>query len=292
MYSYYKKRSRPSVRPRMSRGKRTYRRRVYAGRRARRNAYGIQRYANTAHFPRPVVTRRLAQLSVELKTRIYGGTYTLKLPGLTGAPWYGVSNGLVPVAYPGANDTLNGISVGVDWGQREGRQVANKSIHIRGMINRPDIASGTVRSGDLIFLALVLDKECNGAPAPSEAIFSSISTLPLEAPSCLISNVHSKNRFRVLSTKLIRLGAGTIVFNPNTGQPAPYYACSGDSTAFEMYVDLKGMKTNFIDTDAHAASIVDNCLNLYAWSMFDSGVGHDVEQAVYLSYQSELRYVG
>lgn len=283
----YRKRSRSvggRVRSRrfIRRARRGYYKRRYRG------AQEVQRFGKFAHFPNYRVTKSLANLSTELKTiRRAHAAYRLQLAGSTGTPEWGLTNGRIPTSAPGVYDCLNGLIQGDDWDMRDGRQIAMKSIHIKGEIWNSSSSHANTRDQDSIFIALVLDRQCNGAPAASELIFANLINGPTgnATPTCM-QNVQTKKRFKVLASRVLK--HAPLVWPTPGGATRDY---QGTHVPFEFLVDLKGLKVNYRVPDTPlAAGIVDNCLNLYAWSQYDSTASP--EQAIDLSFLSQIRFVG
>jgi len=292
------KRARPSSLRRYGGGRsRRYVRRTARSRPTMRRGprYIRPNWGRFAHFYNPKITRSLASASIELKYITRGLTnYVLKLPTITGTPYYGLANGLLPVDKPNAlivggnpYPTLNSCTQGDNYGQRDGRQIVLRSLHMRGYVYLPSLStSANIRDSDLVFVALVMDRQANSAPAPSELIFSNVNdTAAYPCAVTCVQNPHTKNRFRVLGTRMIPvrdfvqfgLGANT--------------ASTGCTIPFEFNINLKGTKVNFSVANSEAAdAVVDNCINLYAWSMFDPATF--AEQQLFISHQCEVRFCG
>lgn len=283
----YRKRTRSYGRPAGSRRySRRPTRRVYSRRRMG-TATSIQKWGKFAHFPNVRVTRKLRNLSTELKYITIGHSgYTLLPPGDSGAPYYGLTAGRVPTNQPGSYDTLNGTLQGDDYGEREGRQINMAAIHIKGAVYNSYYAGANYRDVDQVFVALVLDTQCNGAASNSELVFSNIlpAASGFSSFTC-VQNPSTKKRFKVLSSRTLTLPVPVQTWD---GVGNRYI---GTVVPFEFFVNLKGLKVNYsIAANRTVSSIVDNCLNLYAWSMFDGATFP--EQRCYLAFQSQIRFVG
>lgn len=279
------------------RGRRGYGRRGRSYRRlySKRSPYGIARYGATAHMPRGRVSRSLALKSVELKTyRLFNAGYRVRLGVQTGDPWYGIGNMLVPahnadvsVANQGC---LNAPKQGTDFDEREGRVIALKSIHIRGNLFRPSFASTAPVEDDQVFVALVMDTQADASESNSEGIFSCVDGTPASNymyPTSVMRNPRTTSRYRILSTRRVHLRS------PGPMWVDGQYITPGVSTPFEMFVDLKGVRCDFIDAEQGVTSINNRALNLYACSMWDGTPGGPApQQRVDITFQSSLRYVG
>jgi len=196
---------------------------------------------------------------------------------------------------PGA---LNNVGIGDTGSDRDGRQIINDSVHLRGVcrINtQADLLTSQLCYA--VNIVLVLDTQTNGALAAGSAIFvnpgdfTGLGVLTCGSPFVNLSN---SKRFRIL--KHIRrvivpptITGSTIV----TNVPTHVSACGG--FAWSMDVPLKGMKTNFVADlpiatqagtgQATIASIGDNAVILYAWS--DTSANF-----VEMTYNSRFRFRG
>lgn len=169
--------------------------------------------------------------------------------------------------------------------QRDGRQISMHSINIRGVVNvasqNNQIAGDTIPD---VFIALVLDRQTNGAQLASEDVFSNPGGSSLLATSPF-RNLEWTKRFRVLKTVKISAQefAGSIqpVFDGTNIEQ------QGSMVPFSMYYDLKGMKTNFLtgQTSSVIAAVADNSLHVVAYAS-------NLSTTPTLLYNARLRFTG
>lgn len=186
---------------------------------------------------------------------------------------------------PTSLDCLNCPAQGDGEQNRDGRQISMKNLTIKGLVRIAAQANQT--AGDVtphVMIALVLDKQTNGAQLASEDVFANPSSSALLAPSAFL-NLENRQRFQVLKTVHIApeqfAGSITPAFDgTNLEQP-------GAHAPFTMFVDLKGMRVNFLtgQTTSVVAAIADRSLHLVAYTSSTSAVPQ-------LAYNSRLRFQG
>jgi len=214
---------------------------------------------------------------------VSGGPSTYA-PAVLGPTQYRSATGIITTVAPVALNVMIAADSGSD---RDGRQVINDSIHIRGQVElRTNNDYGVNNCASTINIVLVLDTQTNGGAPTGGLIFVNPGDLSAGSPgdngAAPFVNLSNSKRFRIL--KHIRR-----VLTPS--------AVSGNGTVtraqgqfiFSMDVPLKGMKTNYVvDSStiatATSASIGDNGLFLFAWS--------DVVDFASISYNSRLRFRG
>jgi len=188
---------------------------------------------------------------------------------------------------------LNVIGQGDTGSDRDGRQVINDSIHLRGECHTSVTVLDTavVPACAIVNLVLVLDTQTNGGAPAGSAVFvnpgdSSTGTAAALNGSAPFVNLSNSKRFRIL--KHIRR---RIVFETTFTAAGPIQTATG-GFIWSMDVPLKQMKTNYVLDSAYAngsgptsASIGDNGLFLFGWST-------QVVNSVVCSYNSRLRFRG
>ena len=178
---------------------------------------------------------------------------------------------------PSATIALNTVTQGDGESQRDGRRMSMASIHIKGRVTQAALinqAQGIVPGNWMV--ALVLDKQTNGAQLNSEDVF----TNPAASANLAIRpfrNLQFQDRFRVLA---IRTGQFK---DPSMTHDGTNIEVGGMGVNFEMNVALKGMKTTFTGTTETIANITDNSLHMIA---YQGGA------ALLLNYNSRLRFRG
>lgn len=181
--------------------------------------------------------------------------------------------------FPSATLTLNSIAQGDGETNRDGRRVNLDSIFLTGNIFVPALGSlSTQEQYPSVFVALVLDKQCNGAQFNSEDVFKNTSGSARLATNPL-RNLQYSSRFKVLASKLIDLKP-TQKVGDTTNQER-----DGFQKSFKLYADLGGIVTTFIGSTADVANIVDNNIGVVAYC-----TSTDIGPLLY--YQSRLRFRG
>jgi len=205
-------------------------------------------------------------------------------PGIVGPGLYRTATGLI---YSVNHTALNVLGPGDSGSDRDGRQVINDSIHLRGMVS---YGASNVTSTDpstCVNIVLVLDTQTNGGAPGGGAVFvnpgdTNSGSARFAPGSCPFVNLANSKRFRIL--KHIR----RLLVPSAVAQVDSTHAYAAGSFIFAMDIPLKGMKTNYVAdtavTSATVASIGDNGLFLFAWC--------DVAGVCYLNYNSRLRFRG
>lgn len=188
---------------------------------------------------------------------------------------------------------LNVLGTGDSGSDRDGRQVINDSIHLRGMckvtVGSLGVFTGTLDVGAFIVnLVLVLDTQTNGAAPAGSAVFvnpGDYTAQGIASGQAPFVNLANSKRFRIL--KHIRR-----VLEPAIAGFADGNVLGIAKWPWAMDVPLKGMKTNYVadssfgnGTGPTVASIGDNGIFLFGWI---DGSANDV----YCSYNSRLRFRG
>ncbi len=179
---------------------------------------------------------------------------------------------------PSATVMLNTVVQGDGESNRDGRQIMMKSISLNGVIEVPVQVNQT--AGDVacvVFLALVMDKQTNGATINSEDVYTNKGANAAVAASPY-RNLQQSQRFRVLRTLQITLPQPRLVWDGTNVEQ------SGFTIPWRMDAPLN-ISTLFKGTTETVANIVDNSLHLIGYCS-DTGL------APQISYNSRLRFVG
>jgi len=189
------------------------------------------------------------------------------------------------ITNPIAPSALNVLGPGDTGSDRDGRQVINDSIHIRGLLECIAGDVGTANGSTVVNIVLVLDTQTNGAIPAGSSVFVNPGDLSGASPgdngACPFVNLANSKRFRILKhiRRPVTPQAMSITGGANYAQ---------GNFAFSMDIPLKQMKTNYVAdtavTGATVASIGDNGLFLFAWS--------DTSNYAALAYNSRLRFRG
>ncbi len=180
---------------------------------------------------------------------------------------------------PGGADGLNTVDQGDGESQRDGRQIVMKKISITGLISCvPQISVTATDTNPVVFIALVLDMQTNGATLNSENVYINPLSTSLGAASPL-RNLQFTKRFRVLKTRTLTLDQPTVVWDGTNIEQG------GMHKAFQMHVNLNNLVVNFSGTTADIANIVDNSLHIIAYTS-------STTCAPTINYNSRLRFQG
>lgn len=215
--------------------------------------------------------RRIPQRRVEMK--FYDTAYaTVGIPSPSDA-----SGGM---ADPSATSMLSTVAVGDTRTNRDGGQIWIHGVEIRGTVVK-NSSEGAVDppDGTSVYVALVLDKQTNGAQMSSENCFSNLQGTAATATS-VMRNLDFRNRFIVLKQQWFDCSVKTLASVAlNT------FAAAGLTHEFQWYLRFKKpIKVNFnsvTPTVATIASVVDNCLHCIAYA--NTG-GHS------LGYNARIRF--
>lgn len=180
---------------------------------------------------------------------------------------------------PSATVSLNTVAQGDGESNRDGRQLSMDTITLKGAIEIPTgVDKTTVPLSCYCYVAIVLDKQTNGALLNSEDVFineGGINSL-VGNP---FRNLQFIKRFSVLASKRIFIPAQTTQYDGTNIE------WGGKHIPFTLNAKLKGMKVTFKGTTAAISNIVDNGLNVIAYCT-------SVATAPVLSYKARLRFFG
>jgi len=207
-------------------------------------------------------------------------------PAILGPTSYRAATGTILTCAPVA---LNVIGQDDTGSGRDGRQVLNDSLHLRGLVSVLTNADLTTASTlPSINLVVVLDTQNNGGTPAGSAVFvnpGDFTATGVASGQAPFVNLSNSKRFRIL--KHVRRSLPIDTAGPAAGG---LYHTGG--FLFSMDIPLKTMKTNYVSDSAYAsgatptnASIGDNAIYLYAWS-------NRVANDVVVTFNSRLRFRG
>jgi len=174
---------------------------------------------------------------------------------------------------------LNAIAQGDGEQQRDGKQVQVKSCYVTGVIDIPaTVNQTTAKNIPTVYIALVLDKQTNGAQLTSELVFENPSGASTTAANPL-RNMQYTSRFDVLDSVCVELEQPQVSFDGTNLET------SGSRTPFKLSW-TGDLMTQFTGTGATISVIQDNSLHLIAFA------GPDLTAAPVISYNSRVRFVG
>lgn len=175
--------------------------------------------------------------------------------------------------------TLNTISApaeGNGESDRIGRQCTIHSVTVKGIVELDEVNAGGLSQSPVVFLALVQDKQSNGAQLDSEDVFVNPFAGGLLSVTPFV-NLQYKQRFKVLATQCITMRRD-IGFADGANVDK-----EGVLIPFKMFKRLN-IQANFSNTAAGIASCVDNSLHVIACCTTAS--------ACTLRYNARIRFTG
>ncbi len=183
---------------------------------------------------------------------------------------------------PSATVMMNTVVQGDGESNRDGRKITMKSIYVEGLVKTAKQATQSATDNQtLIFIALVLDTQCNGATINSEDVYVNPGASQVTAAGPL-RNLKFTQRFKVLATRRF------VIQNPaitnDTGATGGVIQ-NGLTKRFKIFKNLNNTETTYSASTETVANITDNCLHMVAWCS-------DTEMAPQMSYVSRLRFVG
>lgn len=182
---------------------------------------------------------------------------------------------LDPATVPYQVYCLNGITQGDGENDRDGRKVVTKSVMVKGTVDLP--GADNINNGDTtVFIALVLDKQTNGAQLNAEDVFTTSAAGGLSSQP--FRNLQYVQRFDVLASTTLCLENSGMAYNGSALIPV------STRKTFEFYRKLD-LPVMYSGTGGSVSSIVDNSLHLIA--VCDNAAA--VPQIV---YGSRVRFVG
>jgi len=176
---------------------------------------------------------------------------------------------------------LNAIAVGDTDSSRTGKKVTNKSLYIAGAIRWPsETGVAVVDNGDTVFLALVEDRQTNGAQLNSEDVYTNPSgdEQTIHRP---MRNMNFTSRFRVLATETIQWTPTAAV---NNASATTVSSAGPQDIPFTFAVKLNTVTTYSASTPS-VADIIDVSYHLI-------GCHSNVNRSPILAYNSRLRFCG
>lgn len=253
----------------MSKRLRISRARSLRARRKRRKTFIGGRFQQQARMRKRNV-RTAGFLGIELKF------YDTSLAGLAIPAPADATGGELD---PSTTILFNSVVQGDGESQRDGRQISMRSIGIKGLINVNVQANQTVADvAPIVFLALVLDTQTNGATIASENVYVNKSGNAMLAAHPF-RNLQFSKRFQVLKTLTLSLEQPEMTYDGTNIEQGGY------DTPFQMFVNLDGITVNYSGTTETVANITDNSLHLI-------GYASGVTTVPLIYYNARLRFVG
>jgi len=167
---------------------------------------------------------------------------------------------------------------------RDGKKFVVKSAQIKGFLDIPASVAAAPVAGNKVFVALVLDTQCNTVAAVPSDIFSNLSAdarmgvLPTR-------NLLFGKRFRILKSELFDLSLNTLAWRSAAG--ADTWGRQGRSVCFEWYVPLNLQVNCNAGTGSTFDVISDNSLNVVAIAASAAA-----DNVVTITYNARIRFQG
>ncbi len=189
------------------------------------------------------------------------------------------TNGSAGEHDPSATVKLNTVVRGTSESNRIGNKIQMKNISLNGVVTIPVAANLTTTDvRPVVFIALVLDHQTNGATLASEDVYVNQGANAVLGCS-MYRNLQTSKRYRVLRSMQIVPEQPVLTFDATNIEQ------SGLHTPWRMDVPLN-TETQFNGgTTADVANIEGNSLHIVAWASSTSLVPT-------FSYNARLRFVG
>jgi hypothetical protein len=182
-------------------------------------------------------------------------------------------------ANPSATICLNSVTQGDGESQRDGRKIAMNGVSVNGFVNYASQTNQTATdTAPVIYIALVLDRQCNATLLNSEDVFCNPSANAALAANPYRNLQYSK-RFKVLASALVTMRDPEMVYDGTNIEQA------GSRSPFRFDVKLAGLGVTYTGTTESIANIVDNSLSIVVYA-------GNITTAPTLSYNARLRFVG
>ncbi len=182
---------------------------------------------------------------------------------------------------PSATVLLNTVVQGDGESNRIGRKMTMKSIYVVGQVNIGALAAQSgANDGTVVFIALVLDTQTNGATINSEDVYINPGANIITAATP-IRNLQFTKQFKVLATRKFSIQQPNMT--NDTGATGDVII-GGATRQFKIYKKLNH-EVNFSGTTETVANIIDNSLHMIAYTS-------SLTQVPKISYNSRLRFMG
>lgn len=179
---------------------------------------------------------------------------------------------------PATADSISAIAQGDGESQRDGRRCVLKHVQLQGQVQLDATNdAATAPNGGVVRVALVWDKQTNGAQLNSEDVYNATTSAAVDAYG--FRNLQYSQRFQVLGVQYIDL-------NPMSASGTAASNDSGQITKFFSIRKRINIPVQFTGTTAVVASIADNSLHVIATKSDNSSTG------MTLRYVSRVRFVG
>jgi len=181
----------------------------------------------------------------------------------------------------GCTGCLTAPATGDGEQQKDGKQLIAKYLEIA---LKCGFASGEAVVNPLnaqqVLIAVVLDKQTNGAQLNSEDVWKNLGNTANGSVHALRNLLFGK-RFRILKQMLIDLTPETLAASALND-----FSWQGKERCYRWFIPLNNMKINFTaGTTADVANVLDNSVHIIAQT-------NNLAAAPYLSYNARFRFQG
>lgn len=176
---------------------------------------------------------------------------------------------------PSATSMISTPALGDAGSNRDGQTIRIKSISVKGNVQRAiQEAAVDPAVGATCWVALVLDKQTNGAQLNGEDVLSNVSAATLGLPG--FRNLLFAKRFQILRMIPLELN-----FNGATSTAANVFSADGVNKSFDIYVPCD-IEVNFNSgTTASVVNVVDKSVHLLA---------NSTVTGLFISYAARIRF--
>lgn len=180
---------------------------------------------------------------------------------------------------PTTINTLCAPTTGAGQSNRIGKRITITAVHVTGVISIPAQTNQTTADTmGPVLVALVLDKQTNGAQLNSEDVYTNPTTSAVTNATPL-RNMNFSKRFKVLQSLVINPKMATISFDGTNVEQ------TGEAIPFRIDKKLRlPIEFNSLD-NGNVGDIVDNSLHIVAFSSSTS-------QGALMSYNARVRFEG
>lgn len=180
----------------------------------------------------------------------------------------------------GCTNCISAPAQGDGESNRDGRRIIIKSVFVTGTVGPTGTISdqADVVAPPVVYVALVLDTQANGATIVSEQVYTNPNDTSL-VNAYPLRNLEYSSRYRVVAHKTLNLGpvsVGTDGANTNSeaAQTRPFVLSWNGN-----------LPVTFTSTTADVANVSDNAFHIIA---FATSTNH----TPVISYNSRIRFVG
>ncbi len=173
---------------------------------------------------------------------------------------------------------LNAIAQGDGESNRDGRRCVLKNVYVTGHIRCPKQANQTAGDDSAqIFVALVWDKQTNGAQLNSEDVYTNPGA-NAQTAAVPLRNLQYSQRFQVLDTVALDFSGPTIAYDGTNVEQ------SGLVKPFKLSKKIN-IPCQYTGTTGVVANIADNSLHIIAYAS-------NVDLVPIIDYNARVRFVG